>query len=260
MRRILHAHPAISIPPESEDLLLLSTHSYLEHQHDHRSLISAQQKIIGGMACMNHWKLNKYILDEEWNDVLSKKEGLPSFYAAIYRAYAKTNKPSALVHGDKTPLLIWYTDLLRILYPEVLIIHLVRHPLDAISSLITLNSMKGDLEKATKRWKSSARSFLSETQISGNGRSVGIKYETLVNEPEVVTRQLCGLLELPFHPAMINDRSSDLGDTILAHHAGVSRAVNTASIGIWRSRLTTQQADYIRRHCAPEAHELGYTL
>ncbi len=260
LRRMLHSNPAVSIPPESEDLIIRSLENWFTYRNSPNELLEGQRTLLQGLACMAHWKIDVDHVMAEWKGAMERGSGFPSTYASIYRSYAERTKPNATIHGDKTPLLVWYTDLLHELYPKSRIVHLVRNPLDAVSSLVTLDATKHDLQISMERWNNAATIALNAHNKPYLGRFISIQYEELVTQPEQVLANLCTMLEIPFDRAMVNDRSHDLGDTSLPHHASVARLVDGSSIGVWRDRLTKKQAMEILRKCGPTARAIGYQL
>ena len=260
LRRMLHSNPAVSIPPESEDLLIRSLDNWLTFRNNQTELLKGQRNLMQSLACMAHWKMDVDRVMEAWKASMEHGSGFPSTYASIYRTYAERTKPKAAIHGDKTPLLVWYTDLLHDLYPNALIVHLVRNPLDAVSSLVSMDATKHDLDMSIARWSNAAKVPLKAHTRPYRDRFITIKYEDLVMQPEQVLVPICDLMGIPFDQAMVNDRSHDLGDTSLRHHGAVARPVDSSSVGVWRERLTDQQASEVLRKCGATAKALGYRL
>lgn len=260
LRRMLHAHPLISIPPESEDLVVRSMKAFPKAHGQVEAIIESQLEVVRSMECMRSWALDMDHLAEAWRGVLRAGQGFPEFHTAIYQSYADHHKPGASLHGDKTPLLVWYMDLLHILHPKALFIFLVRHPLDMISSMASMEVHGKDLNLATARWIGAADLLLGVDKRNYGPQVLPVRYEDLVAAPEATLQKICHALHVELLPGMVNDVSHDLGDTFHAHHAAVKRPVNQEAIGSWKKRITLQQAEAIMAQCGDRAQRLGYTL
>ncbi len=260
LRRMLHSNPSVSIPPESEDLMIRSLDNWFKFQNRPDELLKGQESLLKSLSCMAPWKLDIEMVMGSWKDSMERNVGFPSTYGTIYRSYSARTKPKATIHGDKTPLLVWYIDLLHVLYPKACIVHLVRNPLDAVSSLVTMDATKRDLDISIERWLNAGRVRLKAHTKPYRHRFISVKYEDLVMQPEQVLVPICDMLGIAFEPSMVNDLSQDLGDTTLKHHAAVARPVDASSIGVWRERLSKQQESEVLKRCAPTARALGYGL
>jgi len=108
---------------------------------------------------------------------------------------------------EKTPLHLYYTDLLQAADPEVRIIHMLRDPVDNIASLLDAGQKHADafrqnsLEKAAARWVKEYK--LQAAQMGRTGHSF-VRYERLVDDPEPVLRRVLDFLQLDWHPAVLD--------------------------------------------------------
>lgn len=260
LRRMLHAHPAISVPPESEDLLVRCLEAFPLHPADTERTIADQLQVVRSLECMKAWHLDEEQLVNEWRASLAAGSGFPNFHAAIYRSHAASHKPGATLHGDKTPLLVWYLDLLHILYPQARFIFMVRHPLDAIASIAGMAVHHNDLDSATARWIGAADLLLNAEQKNYREQIVAVKYEDLVTATRPTLQKVCDALGVELLPGMVNDIPHDLGDTFLAHHQAVKRPVNREAMGRWKERIPLDRARSIMAQCGDRAERLGYSL
>jgi Sulfotransferase family len=116
---------------------------------------------------------------------------------------ARSGKPTLVV---KTPsnVLIWQQ--LAECWPDARFIFLLRHPASAVASLNAAWAAnwhpgeKGTMDESTAKALRYMTS-LEEARRALPGKTV--RYEDLTAEPELITRQLCKFLGVPFEPAML---------------------------------------------------------
>ncbi len=118
------------------------------------------------------------------------------------RALQSTGKPFFL---DKTPRYYLIIPELYRLFPEAKFVFLIRNPLAVLHSIIDrwvkedwprLARYRQDLLVAPNR-------LLEATEVMGD-KAICIHYEALVNKPGETVSQLCGQLDVPFDPEMLN--------------------------------------------------------
>lgn len=259
LRRMLQNHPLIHIPPESEDLIPRTSSICVDHSKAHSS--DRAQKytdLVGNMSCMEHWALDPAVLHEELEATLISSSANHDLHSVAHRVHARSHKPSATILGDKTPLLIWYTDLLRLLYPKALFVCLIRHPLDVSSSIAKMKVHDTDALHAVERWLAAARMIRNLQGGEHADRILTIRYEDLVSSPRPVIEKICTILGITATDGMIEHIPTNLGDTVLAHHTAVGRPVNTTAIGAWRERMDPAEADRIWKCCSEVARSFAY--
>jgi protein-tyrosine sulfotransferase len=259
LRRMLQNHPLIHIPPESEDLIPRTSSICVEHDNGHSSDRARKYSdLVASMSCMGHWALDPVVLREELMATFSSGSPNHDLHSVAHRAHARTHKPTATILGDKTPLLIWYTDLLRLLYPKALFICLVRHPLDVSTSIAKMKVHDTDALHAVDRWLGAARVIRKLQGGVHADRTVTVRYEDMVREPGPVIERICTALGITATEGMIEHIPTDLGDTVLAHHSAVGRPVNTTAIGAWKERMDPTEADRLWQRCAAVARSFAY--
>lgn len=179
---------------------------------------------------------------------------------AIYMAYAGRHRPEARRWGDKTPANVYHLPRLDAVFPGASYVHVLRDGRDVVASYLEAG-LYDSAEDASERWIESVnlvRSFLHDVRPD---RSLEVRYERLVRDPEAVTRRVCEHLALEYRPEMVNhrDRVEELGDTDAGHHAGLHRPIDDRSVGTWRDRLDERQRRVVEERLASRLVSLGYS-
>lgn len=153
-------------------------------------------------------------------------------YLSTTRQYGRT-EPRLV---DKTPLNFLYLGLIRAAFPGARIVHVRRHPVAACHALYkTLFRMacpfSYDLEDI-------ARYYLAYTGLMRHWRDVlgdawlSVDYETLVQQPERVSRDLLAYCGLPWEAQCLEfHRNPDPVATASA--AQVREPIHTGSVDLW---------------------------
>ena len=116
---------------------------------------------------------------------------------------ARSGKPTVVV---KTPsnVLIWPQ--LAKCWPDARFIFLLRHPASSVVSLNASWNPKWHPDEAGTLDESAAKALRYMTALEDARRALPgrtVRYEDLTAEPELIARQLCRYLRVPFEPAML---------------------------------------------------------
>lgn len=130
----------------------------------------------------------------------------------------------------KTPsnVLIW--ERLVACWPDARFIVLLRHPAAAVASLHVAWNPEWHPDSAGSFEESVSKGLRYMTKVEEARRALPaltVRYEDLTTDPETVARRMCGFLDLPFEPAMLNYGKfrhdgfvPGLGDTSANIHSG----------------------------------------
>jgi hypothetical protein len=115
----------------------------------------------------------------------------------------RSGKPT-LVAKTPSNVLIWPR--IAACWPDARFIFLLRHPANSVVSLNAAWTATWHPDESGSLEESAAKALrymtsLEEARRTLRGRTV--RYEDLTAEPEVITRQLCQFLDVPFEPAML---------------------------------------------------------
>lgn len=245
----------IHIPPESSDCLPQAATAYIKHL---RQPWPQRVKPVFDAYMHNEdfkfWELQLGNYLSEVSNWPTHKQNLAALIEFIYMAHAKINNPGATFWGDKTPFLMLNLDWLKLIFPQAIVIHLIRDPRAVVCSRI--EAFSEDTDTAINRWLwavDSARKWQGQMHIQD------IYYEQLVADPQKQLRKICDLTGLDYSGKMIESSAHlNLGDTHLPHHKRTEDSIDSKSVNRWQSALTSDQLERIRNRTERLCKELGY--
>lgn len=150
---------------------------------------------------------------------------------------------------DKLPLNLMRIGLIRLLFPEARIIHVVRHPLDAVLSAFFTPFLFGNewshrLPDAARMFVQSWRQAKAMQTLAGT-HFLSVRYEDLIDDPETGLKAILAFLDLPWDPSCLNFQKN-------------KRVAHTASYAqVTRPLYQTSKNRY--RHFISEVDELTLT-
>lgn len=151
---------------------------------------------------------------------------------------------------DKTPANFLYLGLVAKALPNARIIHLRRDPMDVCYAMYkTLFRMaypfSYDLDDLARYWLAYDRLMKHWHKHLPAQQMLEVEYESLVHDPERVTRQMLAHLDMPFEPRCLAfDRNP--APSLTASAAQVRQPIYTSSVGLWR-KYQTQLAPLAER-------------
>jgi hypothetical protein len=154
-----------------------------------------------------------------WSD--AELDGLlGDFYGTLFARYA-TDQGKAR-WGEKTPLHVWHWGDMARLFPDAVFVAIVRHPAGSIAS--NVGRWEHDVDRAVVHCERYTRELLRMAARLPR-RTVLLRYEELLLDPEPLLRELLEWLGEPW------------SDAVLAHHE-VQRARGGREVVEGRSRVT----------------------
>ena len=183
--------------------------------------------------------------------------------AAIFEAYAA-------LHGkprwcDKTPLYMQHLPLLERLFPGARFVHLVRDGRDAALSFLSVPpgimtegwGHPRDAAGFACQWATEVR----DAQALGarvGGRSLEIRYETLVADAASTLRAVCDFAGLRYDDAMLGY----VGETDSARKAHQQRLNEPPRVGVrdWRTEMSSDDRHAFESVAGDLLAELGYDV
>jgi Tfp pilus assembly protein PilF len=139
---------------------------------------------------------------------------------------------------DKMPTNDMWLPLLRLAFPDSPIVHVRRHPLDILTSVMAHEMTHGfncsyRLEDAALHLALTDR-LLEQYGAAGFGPTYHLRYETLVANQAEETERLTAAIGLEMEPAQLNFHESGAVPATPSY-AQVSKPLNAGSIGNWRN-------------------------
>jgi len=167
-------------------------------------------------------------------------------------------KPGAKYVGNKKGCYCKEGDLILKIFPDARLIYLLRDGRGAVASMLETQP-EHDVYSAALTWTLKAQR-IRELAASLPKDVYVLRYESLVANPEKITKELCAFLDLPFVPAMLeNYRTNDaIRHTTDTTHAETYQAITTSFVDEWKDKLTSEQLKIVEGIAGPELEAHGY--
>lgn len=149
---------------------------------------------------------------------------------------------------DKLPLNMMRIGLIRLLFPEAKIIHVLRHPLDAVLSayftpFLFRNEWSMRLLDTAQMFAQTWQHIEEMRTLPGLGFT-RVRYEDLIAAPEATLKQVLGVLDLPWKAACLDfHKSARVART--ASYAQVTRPLYQTSNKRYRNFLASLDEDVL---------------
>jgi hypothetical protein len=182
---------------------------------------------------------------------------LSEFLRTCFRLLKRTRPDAPLVL--KHPPLILHLDLVKALFPNLLVIHSVRDPRANVFSQRTRWPSTSLWEAATL-WRASVRAG-RRWQQRGTTPYLEVRYEDLVTAPEAMCTTICEFLRIPFRPSMLTPdhverewNPTNPGEGSKRHYQGFEQQ----RIEKWKRFLTPLEVKLIEDRCRRGMAWFGY--
>lgn len=168
----------------------------------------------------------------------------------LERLSALSSRKPALRILDKTPPNLFFVGAIRILFPEAVIIHPTRCPLDSLLSCFFQNFIglewTRSLEDLASYFEITQEAMAHWGEVCGD-RIVPLQYESLIERPEAELRRVVDRIGLPWSEACLAHQEAE-GVVLNASQFQVREAMHRRSIGRWKN---------YQRELAPLIDRLG---
>ena len=139
---------------------------------------------------------------------------------------------------DKMPSNDFWVPLLRLAFPDSPVVHVRRHPLDVLTSVMAHEMTHGfncgyRLEDAARHF-ATADWLLEQYSLAGLGPTHELRYESLVANQEEETKRLAAAVGLEMEPAQLNFHERGAVPATPSY-VQVREPLNDRSIGNWRN-------------------------
>lgn len=211
---LLDAHPNVNIPVESRFIIHLYYKYGTKKQWSQRDKERFIKDLFSDFNIKNFWNIDKEKLTKE----ILETEPDVSFFdlcriitANYISFYPKEN---ITIQGSKNPPYGLWCDILYKLNKDSKFIHLIRNPMGFIASHKKLGHK--NLIYFAYRWNLMNNRIESLKQKTPNN-FITIKFEDLVNNPELTLIKICSFLEIQYYPKQLffNERIKDYYSEII---------------------------------------------
>jgi hypothetical protein len=155
---------------------------------------------------------------------------------------------------EKSPEHVRYIRYIEAAIPDAKFIHLIRNGSDVVASLYDVTHKHRqpevwgepwELEKCIRHW---VRSVEFSSLHLNKPNHILVRYEALVENPEVILRELCDFIGTPFYPSMLKDYGKTAQKVVLnneAWKASVGDPISNANSTKFYKLFTPEQQQYI---------------
>ena len=208
LRHILERHPALICPEETH----LFRWPYPFGTPDFRNVVANNRTL------RRHREIDG-ISEETFAEMLAASSTRRALIGRYMEAYAERRKPEATRWFEKSPQNVYGIQLIRGLFPEARFVHIVRHPLEVVSSLKLGKVMKvPSVAGAANYWLEAVSAIRAFTE-SHDGKVWQARYEDFTNQPRRHLRDLFAFLDQPLDEAVTENlalsAASHCGENVL---------------------------------------------
>lgn len=255
---ILNAHPDLACGPETAffDLLgrrrrreLLEPGAWPQRGVDFLVSMDRQH---GGSVLTAHG----LDADAVRRELSARQPSVAALLEAITVPYARARGKRRWV--EKTPRHLLRTRDIRRLWPDAVLVRIVRDPRAVAASLMAVPFGPSSAVAAAYQWRiTDDRTW---PFFQHDRRSITLFYEDLVREPERVLRRLCESLGEPFDTRMLYPAAAGAEEIApdAPWQARVRAPIDATRVDAWRNELSATDATRVAVICAAGMRRYGY--
>lgn len=256
LARMLNAHPDLLVPHETDFIVPMA------FLMDRIADPAAGRPLLAQLVCGTAGfaaGLGEYLDTAAVAACIEQAPYRPAdILHALYGEMAR--RAGKRLAGDKSPNdlnFIRILDKTGAIAPPVRVLHIVRDVRDVMVSL-GRTGWAGDLDRWFPRQWANQNLYLHD-RLQGQPHYHLLRYEDLVTDPERQARALCGWLDVPWQPAMLQDEArAHPRYADMPHHTRLAAPIGGQSIGQYRDVATAAQAAGWARQAAEGLQRFGY--
>jgi hypothetical protein len=260
-RVMLHAHPRIALPPETQ---------YVMPAYHRRARFKDLDKP------ENRQKLADWITqrhdsgfhytqldpDEVGREIVDGPPTLGSALGIVFRAYAR--KFGKERWGDKRPAYYGFMEELDRMFPDAQFIHVIRDGRAVVASYKAkmAEPRSDDGIRGIATWIRAIDAARKSGAKLGPERYYEVRYEDFIADAEREMRAVCAFLEEDFHPDMCQPEliATEVTPKSWSHQQQILQGIHTKSKDAWRDQLEPWEVATMERVAGGRLTSLGYEL
>jgi hypothetical protein len=257
---MLSSHSRLAIPPETRFLLPVfrrrKSFGDLAEKPNRRRLARAVVRRKG--TKFRHLGLDTERVKKE---VVEGAPTLGTALAAPYRLYAADRGKARW--GDKRPGYFRNVGVIRALFPDAQVVHLVRDPRDCVGSLKRMSWWKHGTVGAVATWVHAVDQARAARRRLPAGSFHELRYEDLVADPRGELQRLCAFLGEDFEESMLahQDEAARLPKRQRGRwHQETQNEVGTQRVGTYVGVLTPAEIALVERVAGSRMRRFGYDV
>ena len=187
--------------------------------------------------------------------LVEKAEDYTSFFISLLSYFA--SEKGKIRCGEKTPQHARHVQTLCHMYPESLIIHIVRDPRAVVESVIRMPWASKNLVTNSRDWRSLN---FAACQISQLPNYLLVYYEQLVKDPVSQTKRICDFLGESYSPQMLVGKEIGQGESTADEwwFERSKREISEDRVNSWQDVLSQSQIQIIELIAQPMMKQFGY--
>lgn len=256
MRLILNAHPHIAIPPETSYFPDIYWRYATPNANARNAALWPQA--VDSFMRLCEARFHPTLDLREVGDTL--RHGAPDFGLLLALPLSRWATAQGKGRwGEKTPLHIFYADVIMRLFPTAKIVAMQRDPRAVVASLNRFVAAGDDTVLNARLWRDAwtqGRTIL-ENSVPAAQR-LTVRYEDLVSSPEPIIQEVCEFLNEDFSPAMLSFGETASGYLDVVRSAKIQQPIH-ADPAEWRHQLSDRQVAVIEHVCRSPMTALSYT-
>lgn len=261
LRLMLDSHSKISIPYESHFFIRFyrrrESFGDLEEEQNRRKLVEE----ILEQPYVNRWDQQITIDELDLDKCISLEATIDQIYSAYARRFGKE------IWGDKTPEYVDQIDVLNNMYPNARFIHIIRDGRDVGLSILKRWWGADDFVTVMRYWVEKVTLARKMLGVLPENRSIEIRFEDLVVEPEKELRRVASFLGLSYEEGMVAEYtqgargkvSEGMEEDRNSYHKHLTSAPSVKQAYKWTKALSPADQAIAHEIAGPLLTELGYT-
>lgn len=149
--------------------------------------------------------------------------------------------------GDKTPGYVRHLAMIKELFPNAKVIHIVRDGRDVVPSLLRYWSVGPQTDSFVETalyWRDHVLAGLNEGPLAFGDRYFEITYEDLVQNPEPTVRSICRFIDEEFEPQMLVSSAAD-NVPLKEWHTETRKEINGSNVSKWNKTLDNYELSVV---------------
>lgn len=267
LRLMLNQSSVLYIPPETKFLIPLE-----DNQEVYGDFSQAYQRYFfirdlqTNRATAKTFSLQALDITVEEAETALAEAAPTNFYGAsraILQAAAVKKGKSRW--GDKTPHQVQDVEALAKAYPDAQFIHVIRDGRDAALSIRQAGWLNGHMLTIAHYWREqvSAGIKAGKSLDNSSARYYEVYYEQLLQQPEVILKDLCNWLGLEYTPQMLEyyrDANTQLRPEHLNLFALNQKPLDASRAYAWKHKMSQADRADFESVAGDLLQELGYEL
>lgn len=257
LRLILDAHPNIAIPPPGYIFHFLYPYLYsygnLQTDENWQELVEDFLEI----PTLKQWPIDYDVADVMDN---ADERSFRGIYEYVHVKYMQAK--GKVRWGNKSPRNGFWLEEIKVLFPNVKIVHLVRDGRDVAIDLANAEFQPHSVYCGALRWEECIRVVEDSSQRLDENSFLEVRYEALCENPEATLRQICAFIGEDFAPEMLRHHETNSAQSWAKNpaHAQTMRPISTDYVGMYKTRLPANDVSALEAVIGETLERKGYTL